>query len=199
MAIFILHANPHQVYSWRKHLGRTAEPCAQTWSIFTHVHFSYWDFSEPPSESSHISRDRAILIQFALTLSDIVSWSRHMSLDLVTQGCVCVCVCVCAQSCPTPLDPTDCSPPGSSVHGILLARILKWVAISYSRGSSQPKDQTWVSGISWVGKWVLYHCTTWAALVSQDMVSKLWFQPAWEVMMVTWGSWFSHLIKNGQF
>ena len=112
---------------------------------------------------------------------------------------VCVCVCVCAQSCPTPLDPTDCSPPGFSVHGILLARILKWVAISYSRGSSQPKDQTWVSGISWVGKWVLYHCTTWAALVSQDMVSKLWFQPAWEVMMVTWGSWFSHLIKNGQF
>ena len=94
MAIFILQANPHQVYSWRKHLGRTAEPCAQTWSIFTHVHFSYWDFSEPPSESSHISRDRAILIQFALTLSDIVSWSRHMSLDLVTQGCVCVCVCV---------------------------------------------------------------------------------------------------------
>ena len=41
----------------------------------------------------------------------------------------------------------DCSPPGSSVHGILQARILEWVAISFSRGSSQPRDQTWVSCI----------------------------------------------------
>ena len=41
-----------------------------------------------------------------------------------------------AQSCPTFLDPMDCSPPGSSVHGILQARILEWVAISFSRGSS---------------------------------------------------------------
>ena len=39
----------------------------------------------------------------------------------------------------------DCSPSGSSVHGILLARILEWVAISFSRGSSQPRDQTQVS------------------------------------------------------
>ena len=45
--------------------------------------------------------------------------------------CVCVCVCVCevAQSCPTLCDPVDCSPPGSSVHGIFLTRILEWVAI----------------------------------------------------------------------
>ena len=39
-------------------------------------------------------------------------------------------------------DPTDCSPPGSSVHGILQARILEWVAIPFSRGSSRPRDQT---------------------------------------------------------
>ena len=43
-----------------------------------------------------------------------------------------------AQSCPT-LRPRDCSPPGSSVHGILQERILEWVAISFSRGSSQPR------------------------------------------------------------
>ena len=49
------------------------------------------------------------------------------------------------QSCPTLCDPMDCSPPGSSVHGILQARILEWVAISSSRGSSRPKDQTPVS------------------------------------------------------
>ena len=51
-----------------------------------------------------------------------------------------VCVCVVAQSCPTLGALLDCSPPGSSVHGILQARILEWVAISYSRGSSQPRD-----------------------------------------------------------
>ena len=45
-------------------------------------------------------------------------------------------------------DPVDCSPPGSSVHGILKARILEWVVISFSRGSSQPRDQTQVSYIA---------------------------------------------------
>ena len=41
----------------------------------------------------------------------------------------------------------DCSPPGSSVHGILQARILEWIAMPSSRGSSQPRDRTQVSGI----------------------------------------------------
>uniref|UniRef100_A0A8C6E430 Cytochrome c oxidase subunit 5A, mitochondrial n=1 Tax=Moschus moschiferus TaxID=68415 RepID=A0A8C6E430_MOSMO len=45
-----------------------------------------------------------------------------------------------AQSCPTLCDPVDCSLPGFSVHGILQARILEWVTISFSRGSSQPRD-----------------------------------------------------------
>ena len=54
---------------------------------------------------------------------------------------VCVLVLV-AQSCPTLCDPRDSSPPGSSVHAILQARILEWVAIPFSRGSSQPRDQT---------------------------------------------------------
>ena len=52
------------------------------------------------------------------------------------------------QSCPTLWDPTDCSPPGSSVHGILQARIPEWVAMPSSRGSSQPRDQTQVSCIA---------------------------------------------------
>ena len=54
-----------------------------------------------------------------------------------------------AQSCLTPCDPMDCSPPGS-VHGILQARILEWVAISLSRGSSQPRD--WVC-FSYINRW----------------------------------------------
>ena len=48
------------------------------------------------------------------------------------------------QSCPTLRDPMDCSLPGSSVHGISQARILECVAISFSRGSSQSRDWTWV-------------------------------------------------------
>ena len=53
-----------------------------------------------------------------------------------------------AQSCPTLCYPMDCSPPGSSVHGISQARILEWVAISSSRGSSWPRDQTHDSCVS---------------------------------------------------
>ena len=53
-----------------------------------------------------------------------------------------------AQPCPTLCDPVDYSPLGSPVHGILQGRILEWVAISFSRGSSQPRDQTQVSRIA---------------------------------------------------
>ena len=50
-----------------------------------------------------------------------------------------------AQSCPTLCNPVDCNPPSSSVRGILQTRILEWVAIPFSRGSSWPRDWTWVS------------------------------------------------------
>ena len=56
-----------------------------------------------------------------------------------------------AQSCLTLWDPTDCNPPGSSVHWILQARILEWVAMPFSKGPFQPRDQilvTWVSCIA---------------------------------------------------
>ena len=52
-----------------------------------------------------------------------------------------------AQLCPTLCDPVDCSLPGSSVHWIFQAIVLEWIAISFSRGSSQPRDRTWVSCI----------------------------------------------------
>ena len=58
------------------------------------------------------------------------------------------CVLCLTESCPTLCDPVDCSPPGSSVHRILQARILEWFAISFSRGSSQPRDGTQVSDIA---------------------------------------------------
>ena len=61
------------------------------------------------------------------------------------------------QSCSTLWKPMDYSLPGSSVHGILQARVLEWVAMPSSRGSSQPRDWTRVSFISCMVRWVLYH------------------------------------------
>ena len=64
---------------------------------------------------------------------------------------------IATQLCPTLCDPVDHSPPSSSVLGILQARILEWVATSYSRGSSQLRDHT---RISCIGSWILHHWTT---------------------------------------
>ena len=64
------------------------------------------------------------------------------------------CCCLVAKLCPTPCDPMDCSPPGSSVNGIPQVRILEGVAICFSKGYSQPRDRTHVSCI---GRQVLYH------------------------------------------
>ena len=55
------------------------------------------------------------------------------------------CCCLVAKSCPSLCDPMDCSPQGCSVHGISQASILEWVAFSFSRGSSLPRDQTQVN------------------------------------------------------
>ena len=62
--------------------------------------------------------------------------------------CVCAVLCLVTQSCLALCNSMDCSPPGSSVHGILQARILEWVAMSSSRGSSQPRDHTQVYHIA---------------------------------------------------
>ena len=69
------------------------------------------------------------------------------------QGQTIVCVCLSyipgrlTQLCLTLPNPMDCNSPGSSVHGISQARLLEWVSIPFSRGSSGPRDQTWVSRI----------------------------------------------------
>ena len=70
------------------------------------------------------------LISFISILQ--VSEYRSLKKVLVTQSCLTLC------------DPMDCSLPGSSVHGILQGRIVEWVAIVFSRGSSWPRDLTWV-------------------------------------------------------
>ena len=72
-----------------------------------------------------------------------------------------LCGCLVAKSCVTLCNPMDCSLPGSSVHGISETRILEWVSISFSRGSSWPRDWT---HISCIGRWILYHWATREAL-----------------------------------
>ena len=67
--------------------------------------------------------------------------------------CVYVCIYIYAQSCPALYNPMYCSPPGSSVHGILQAQILEWVSIPFSRESG-----------SLLGRQILYHWVTWEFL-----------------------------------
>ena len=87
-----------------------------------------------------------------------------------------------AQSCPTLCNPMDCSPPDSSVHGILQARTLKWVAISCSWGSSPPRDWTHVSCISCIGRWILYHWATWEAWSVYHLQIFIWLALYWEIL-----------------
>ena len=80
------------------------------------------------------------------------------------------CSSMVTQSCPILCDPMSCSPSISSVHGILQASILQQVAVFPSRGSSWPRDQTHVSQVSCVGRWILYHgATCGASLVAQTV------------------------------
>ena len=89
-------------------------------------------------------------------------------------------------------NPMDCSSPGSSVHGISQARILEGVAISSSRGSSQPRDQTCISCVSCIGRQVLYHRGTWESLLAEQGSAKRAFKPAKHSVKII--PWRWHLI-----
>ena len=70
---------------------------------------------------------------------------------------------MCAQLCLNLCDPLDCSSPGSSVHGILQARLLEWVTISFSRGSSRLRDQTHISCVPCIAGRFFRHQAPWEA------------------------------------
>ena len=91
-----------------------------------------------------------------LSLLGWISW------NFFTDVCVCMCVCTCARRvmCVHLFVTPGPSSPGSSVQGIFLARILEWVAISFSKGSSRLRDQTHISCISCIGRQILYHWAT---------------------------------------
>ena len=88
-------------------------------------------------------------------VTDLVVDNFHISLHFtLTIACV---GAKSFQSCPTLCHPRDCSPPRPSVHGILQARILEWVTMPSSRGSSRPRDRTQISYISCFDRQFLYH------------------------------------------
>ena len=82
----------------------------------------------------------------------------HFYVQSKTRNCVLLCMqAQVLQSCLTLCNPIDSSPPGFSVHWVSQASILEWVVISFSRGSSRPKDGTGISYLSCIGRKVLYH------------------------------------------
>ena len=83
-----------------------------------------------------------------LTKTSCPPFPRKADLSFLSAGPLCPVLCLVTQSYPTLCDPVDCSPPGSSVMGILQAGIVEWVTMLFSRGSSQPRDQTQVSCIA---------------------------------------------------
>ena len=123
-------------------------------NIYVHKEVPNMDPKLIPSQESNLSLLHCRQILYHL--------SHHGRLI----NCVCVCVLV-AQPCLPLRELMESSPPCSSLHGILQARILEWVAIPFFRGSSWPRDQTWVSCIA--GRF-------WA---NSDFHKKL---PAWVMM-----------------
>ena len=92
-------------------------------------------------------RNNGLSKSTSLTCEYIIAWAEET-------------LCACMLTCFSRVwlcDPVDCSSPGSSVHGIFQARILEWVAIPFSRESSQFRGETWVSSVSCTGRQVLYH------------------------------------------
>ena len=87
-------------------------------------------------ESLFLTREQALSLVSGSTDFKTIDYQRTNTESEVAQSCLTLC------------DPMDGSLPGSSVYGIFQARVLEWVAISFSRGSYQHKDQTWISLIA---------------------------------------------------
>ena len=102
--------------------------------------------------STNLSSNTLILFSFSFPCSSLL-----LNLCWILQFTHCIVHVKLPQSCPTLCDPMDCSPPGSSVHSILPASILKWVAMHSAKGSSRPRNRTRVSYISCTCRQVLYH------------------------------------------
>ena len=104
---------------------------------------------------------RKLRIFYCYCLSFVLYYRFHSGNNYVNFAHPCVCVCSVAQSCSTLCDPMNCSPPGSSVHGVSQPGILEWVAICYSQGPFKPGEWTYVSCMSSIGRQILCNWATW--------------------------------------
>ena len=144
-------------------------------SILLAGRFDCLESSSPRNLKSVFSETFTAWTWFCLWKSP--KWASSARSAGMCMLCVCACfiypsytyfLCACMhgkllQSCLTLCNPMDFSPPNSSVHGILQARMLERVAILFSRGSSWPRDQTCISCVSCFGRWFLYRWATWEA------------------------------------
>ena len=104
--------------------------------------------------------------------------------------------------------PCDCSQPGSSAHGIFQARVLEWVAVSFSRGSSQLRDQTLISCVSYIGRWICFffffffttsatykaHCSSHISSAQKRWSEQLRKVLAWPNQMWFWSLFYQWLL-----
>ena len=107
--------------------------------------------------SIHFLKSRSKLSFYSQLKSTRLLFGDHENVLIFTVFFCFFFFCMYAQSCPRLYNLMDCSPSGSSVHGISQARILEWVAISFSGGNSWPRDQTRISCISYIQRQILYH------------------------------------------
>ena len=141
----------------------------QVWTVQIHLYMEFFNnkyYSTTPSTvgwiyqyrttntqeshtpgASYLTAGRDSTSNPCFVQKSIVYWGRGFPTD---------CMCVRAQLCPTLCNTMACRLLGSSVHAISQERILEWVVISFSRGSSRPRDWT-LSHISCIGRHILYH------------------------------------------
>ena len=128
--------------------------CLSKWNLCSPLVLHRVGLAEPKLPVCTVkAREIGRVASFYSTLA----WRDYKCFEQPSMTSVHTCCSLVAKSCATLCDPMDCHLLGPSVYGISQARRLEWVAISFSRGSSQPRDWTCISCI---GRWFLYHRAT---------------------------------------
>ena len=164
----------------------------------------------PQSQNLERGQESVFLIKVLLVISTLEDYSQNLRVkafrkqiilmkgityyictykyvELGWRMCIHTCVWV-TQSCLILCDPMDCSPPGSSAHGIFQARILEWVASS--KGSSQPRDWTHFSCVSCIGRRILYHWHHLGLYSRNNNAFKMVTQKVWDKIYIAFNwSW----------
>ena len=144
--------------------GWMASPTRWTW---VWVNSGSWWWTGRPGVLQfmglqQVGHDWATELNWDLKFFLIFQTFRDIILSSIQGRCVCVCVCVCSVVFDSSRSHELCL-PGSSVHGILQARIQERIAISSCRGPFRPRNQICNSCISCIGRRILYHCAPWEA------------------------------------